>query len=170
MGHQVMIGGIPVRVRQLGRTPQPAHVIEDHGETVKVRFDVSGKTRVVARGRLVFDEIPSALAQLPTLPIFDSTNSRAIPKNPPQRDAIYLAYVRSMACCICGAPSPSDPHHFGPGGMGLKADDRRTVPLCRRCHDLWHLQGTIEPYTRGEVERFFYRAQVDALIGYDRRE
>lgn len=170
MGHRVMIDGIPVRVRQLGRMPQQAHVIEDHGETVKVRFDANGKTRVVDRGRLVFDQIPSALAKLQTLPIFDFTHSCAIPKNPPRRDAIYLAYIRSRACCICAAPSPSDPHHFGPGGMGLKADDRRTVPLCRSCHDLWHLQGTVKPLTRTETERDFYRAQVDALISYDQRE
>lgn len=65
-----------------------------------------------------------------------------IPKRKPYRSAAYLAYVRSHPCCACGSPPISEAHHFmqGSGGMGVKADDTYTAPLCRTCHNDWHTQ------------------------------
>jgi len=65
-----------------------------------------------------------------------------IPKRKPYRNAEYLDYVRSHRCSACTAPPPSEAHHFmqGSGGMGVKADDTYTVPLCRTCHNDWHTQ------------------------------
>lgn len=85
---------------------------------------------------------------------------------PTYRDDAYLDHVRGRACAICSAPPPSDPHHFGPGGTALKTDDRRTVPLCRRCHDAYHNERAIPPYSKAETERELYRAQVDSLLAY----
>jgi hypothetical protein len=54
-----------------------------------------------------------------------------------ERDALYLDYIRSQACLVCGC-SGVDPHHQprrGHGATSLKVSDYRTVPLCRRCHD-----------------------------------
>jgi hypothetical protein len=55
--------------------------------------------------------------------------------------AAYLAAIRQLPCCACGAPSPSDAHHLKAGtgerGMAMKATDRYAVPLCRGpegCH------------------------------------
>jgi len=53
------------------------------------------------------------------------------------RSPAYLAWVRTLPCCVCGA-SPCDAHHMvgmhGVGGMGLKAEDSMAMPLCRACH------------------------------------
>ena len=65
------------------------------------------------------------------------------PKANPKRSASYLGHVRSHPCCVCYAPAPSDPHHFGQHGTATKADDRRTVPLCRGCHDDFHALGYV---------------------------
>jgi hypothetical protein len=43
------------------------------------------------------------------------------------------ALARTLPCCSCGAPPPSDPSHLttrGAGGL-----DDVVVPQCRRCHD-----------------------------------
>jgi hypothetical protein len=66
------------------------------------------------------------------------------PKFGPIRSENYLAFVRVRPCCVCGAPGPSEPHHFGRRGMGQKTDDLRTVPLCvalNGCHDVFHNNG-----------------------------
>ena len=43
---------------------------------------------------------------------------------------------------MCDAPPPSEPHHIRGvghfGGMGLKAPDVLTIPLCRKCHRSIH--------------------------------
>lgn len=49
-----------------------------------------------------------------------------------------LDRLKQMQCCQCHAPAPSDPCHanwaeFGKG-MGKKAHDEYTIPLCRACH------------------------------------
>lgn len=46
---------------------------------------------------------------------------------------------RTLPCCACNAPPPSDPHHEPTRGAGGK--DRDTVPLCRSCHDRVHIHG-----------------------------
>jgi hypothetical protein len=57
------------------------------------------------------------------------------------RSRKYLDWVKTLDCCMCRAPDYSDPHHItgkGQGGMGTKADDLYTMPLCRHCHDEMH--------------------------------
>lgn len=54
--------------------------------------------------------------------------------------ASYLRWVKSQPCCICGAIA-ADAHHligYGQGGMGTKAHDLFTIPLCRVHHDELH--------------------------------
>lgn len=48
----------------------------------------------------------------------------------------YLAWVRSQPCIGdgCGAPPPSEAHHFPPKGRRRDIDDTRTMPVCRACH------------------------------------
>lgn len=49
-----------------------------------------------------------------------------------------LAQIRQLPCCQCQAPAPSQACHANWGefgkGMGKKADDAYTIPLCRACH------------------------------------
>lgn len=51
------------------------------------------------------------------------------------RSETHKARVRALDCVRCRAPGPSDVAHVNFGkGMGLKACDSLTFPLCRPCH------------------------------------
>ena len=67
-------------------------------------------------------------------------------RRPRHEDKKHLAFIRSLRCCLCGAPNP-DPAHIRSAsqihgkrdvGMQEKPDDKWTVPLCRREHDEQH--------------------------------
>ncbi|WP_430442356.1 DUF968 domain-containing protein [Providencia huaxiensis] len=52
----------------------------------------------------------------------------------------YLKWVKSQPCCVCNSIA-HDAHHligYGQGGMGTKAHDLFTIPLCRVHHDELH--------------------------------
>lgn len=52
----------------------------------------------------------------------------------------YTQWVKTQPCVCCGAQA-DDPHHligYGLGGMGTKAHDIFTIPLCRQHHDELH--------------------------------
>lgn len=58
-------------------------------------------------------------------------------------DPEYLAWVRTLPCCApsvtqCDSPPPQHPHHETGAGMGMKAPDRRTMPLCWTHHRCFH--------------------------------
>ena len=53
------------------------------------------------------------------------------------KDKKWLAFVRELPCIRCGGV-PSDPHHVGSRGMGLKQPDSMVIPLCRPCHTSHH--------------------------------
>jgi hypothetical protein len=64
-------------------------------------------------------------------------------RQPRVRCDAFLAFVRSKACCACGAPPRSQAAHVRMGsrahrkrgtGIGEKPDDRWSVPLCAGCH------------------------------------
>ena len=55
---------------------------------------------------------------------------------------MYLDHVRSLPCASCKAPAPSEAHHLidvgiSPG-VGRKAPDSLSIPLCRTCHARLH--------------------------------
>lgn len=61
----------------------------------------------------------------------------AIPKSPGDFPR-HLEYIRTLPCVICDAPPPSEACHLRMGlggGMGIKPDDRLTIPMCHRHHD-----------------------------------
>ena len=53
------------------------------------------------------------------------------------RDSKRLAAIRKLPCVVCGR-SPVDAAHSNQSkhgkGMGLKACDSKTIPLCRQHH------------------------------------
>lgn len=52
-------------------------------------------------------------------------------------DPAHLARVRSLPCCVCRLTqeTPTEAHHIRQGvGMGQKASDRETIPLCAYHH------------------------------------
>lgn len=61
----------------------------------------------------------------------------SIPKQKPERDEDYLAFIRTLPCSKCGRPAPSCAHHHplaGHSSTGSKTSDYRSVPLCCDCH------------------------------------
>jgi hypothetical protein len=59
----------------------------------------------------------------------------------PYRSKAYLEYVSGLVCCGCGQPADEAHHVISAGiggGMGTKASDFLTLPVCRKCHDEIH--------------------------------
>ncbi|WP_145494382.1 DUF968 domain-containing protein [Yersinia bercovieri] len=105
----------PTRESDITWTPNPTQIIETKVEQVK---------KVLA---LKIDDEPPA-------------SFMRIPKRHRWENKKWLKWVKSQQCCGCGS-SADDPHHIighGQGGMGTKAHDLFTIPLCRLCHDALH--------------------------------
>jgi Protein of unknown function (DUF968) len=105
----------PTRESDITWTPDPTQIIESKVEQVK---------KVLA---LKIDDEPPA-------------SFMRIPKRYRWESAKWLKWVKSQQCCGCGS-SADDPHHIighGQGGMGTKAHDLFSIPLCRACHDALH--------------------------------
>lgn len=88
-----------------------------------------------------------------------------------QHDESYLAWIRALPCCCHQHPEHPgrDAHHprhelgGGPIGAGLKADDRRAVPLSRQHHqDLHALSGPFRGWT-GDMLRQWLDEKGEAL-------
>jgi hypothetical protein len=84
----------------------------------------------------------------------------------------YKAAVRALPCCACGVVPPDgcDPHHTTVGrGLGKKSSDFETIPMCRGCHDDFHVvRGRFREMKR-ERRREWQRAQVartQKALGY----
>ena len=73
------------------------------------------------------------------------------------RSERYLAFVRSLPCCLCGGPANSAHHVIGIwqlSGMGLKAPDSFTMPVCDgpgSCHEAIHARPEALAYQAGWV-------------------
>ena len=56
-----------------------------------------------------------------------------------------LNLIRTLSCCQCYAPPPSQAAHSNwhehGKGKGIKADDRYTISLCRDCHQKFDTYG-----------------------------
>jgi len=79
-------------------------------------------------------------------------------------DPAWLAWVRNLPCCSCGAPPPNHPHHSTGGGMGMKSGDRETMPLCFRCHRAFHDgSGKFDGWTRAQ-RRLFQDPAVERVV------
>lgn len=79
----------------------------------------------------------------------------------PGNDPDYLALVRQLPCCVCGAPPPSEPHHLKATrerGMGKKSDDKWALPMCHDCH----INGVERHGSRREVSWFQHNG-IDPL-------
>lgn len=81
----------------------------------------------------------------------------------------YINEIRLKPCAFCFREGPSDPHHYGPGGMGTKCSDLRTVSLCRSCHQQWHQKGCIEPFDAARTKLEFLKTQVTNLVDWIER-
>ena len=76
-----------------------------------------------------------------------------------QRDLVYLAWIRSLPCLICGS-RPAEAAHVGTRAFGQKCSDRETFPLCAWDH-------RVGPHSHHALGRQFwphYRLDRAALI------
>lgn len=106
----------------------------------------------------------AAAPQPAPLPILRPVLPRAVPRpEPPLRSASYLAMVRAWPCCGCGRPAPSEAHHAGRRGVGQKASDLLTVPLCRPCHQRVTDTGSLPGLDRDGTLLRVVTAQRDLL-------
>lgn len=73
----------------------------------------------------------------------DPESPESFMKRPKRRRWVnekYTRWVKTQSCACCGKPA-DDPHHLighGQGGMGTKAHDIFTLPLCRKHHNELH--------------------------------
>ena len=61
-----------------------------------------------------------------------------------KRSPAHRNFVRSHACCGCGASVGIESAHVRTGtsgGMGMKPSDRWCISLCGECHSLQHRIG-----------------------------
>lgn len=70
-------------------------------------------------------------------------------KRPRIEDAEHLKWIRTLKCCICGAPNPDPAHIRSANGIYGKPEtggqqkpaDKWVTPLCRAHHDEQHAAG-----------------------------
>lgn len=58
-------------------------------------------------------------------------------KHKPIRSGKHLAFIRTLPCCVCANPIPSEAAHIrigNDGGVGMKPGDNHVVPMCHACH------------------------------------
>jgi hypothetical protein len=70
-----------------------------------------------------------------------------------QIDDVYLDYIRSQPCCICGEDTTVEAAHLRVGsinddkpdtGMGEKSSDKWALPLCGKHHREQHAMNELE--------------------------
>jgi hypothetical protein len=57
----------------------------------------------------------------------------------PARDAMYLRWIRSLDCAVCGFGSGIEAAHTGSHGLGQKSSDCQSIPLCVEHHRMGRL-------------------------------
>lgn len=133
--HELLLrtgGGRLVSVR-LGGSRKNGHVRPLHGPRAVAAEHAESGPRLPALAPPVYPDGRPALRLVRSEP----APLRPVPRPEPRWESPeHLVLVRLQPCCGCGAPGPSDPHHFGERGVGQRCSDLLTVPLCRRCHDL----------------------------------
>src|SRR4051812_14100706 len=81
----------------------------------------------------------------------------------PVRDPAYLRFIRSLPCACCDSQRGIEAAHFGGHGMGQKASDLSTLPLCRKHHrtgpEAYHKLGPVafEEVHQLDVARWIVR-------------
>jgi hypothetical protein len=94
-----------------------------------------------------------------------STSGEAVSKDEPARSEAYRRLVAALPCIRCGKPGPSQCAHANTGkGMGIKASDEDSFPLCPPCHSAFDQGAMFTKEQRREVEQEWI-AQTRAEVG-----
>lgn len=82
----------------------------------------------------------------------------------------YREWVEQQDCCHCLAPA-DDAHHIkGVGhfsGVGMKAPDWLTMPLCRVCHNAFHADHSLWSLQWEYITRTINRAFEEGIITFN---
>lgn len=83
----------------------------------------------------------------------------------------HLNWIRSLPCLVCGKWPPNQAHHLLTNvnrGMGLKASDDYTLPLCMDCHSQLHLNGNERAFFESvDLDPLEWAARLVVLSGRD---
>ena len=92
----------------------------------------------------------------------------------------HLSFIHEHACCLSfvgGCDGPLHAHHLlrpwsGKRGMGMKAGDENTIPLCMGHHGALHMRGDEDgffaetcgdsEYGRNTAKQFWQQSQDDS--------
>lgn len=85
------------------------------------------------------------------------------------RSPAYLAFVRSLPCCVCGSPANAAHHLKGiwhASGAGLKASDALSMPICDGPGDTCHRRIHSEPHLKWQQPIFLIETINAGLDAY----
>ena len=88
---------------------------------------------------------------------------------PPIRSEDYKRWIRSWPCLVCATRRQVEAAHTGPHGIGQKASDLQTVPLCKKHHAELH-QGVRDFEQRRQLELADVVAMFNALWSARKRK
>ena len=86
----------------------------------------------------------------------------------------HLAFIRTLACIVCGHDLGVDAAHIRYGdpraskpnpGLGQKPSDLWTVPLCRACHTKQHSMNERAYWESVGIDPVFYALALWAFSG-----
>lgn len=89
-------------------------------------------------------------------------------------NSAHLTWIRSLPCVICGDSATTEAAHIRFAdpraakpitGMGIKPDDRWTVPLCGRHHRNQHSKGERRFWQDMGIDPIFVALALDAVSG-----
>jgi hypothetical protein len=83
------------------------------------------------------------------------------------RNDKYLRWVKHQPCIICGCPSDDAHHITGTGnlsGMGMKAPDIYTMPVCRPHHTEIHQSPELWPEQWEWIARTMAKAISEGVL------
>jgi len=98
-----------------------------------------------------------------------------IPKNKRWVNKDYTNWVATLPCANCGLDDDTTvAHHLkhrhsphGGGGMGLKANDFLTMPLCFSCHDRAHNgDGLVLDFQADHIFKTLDNSFNGGILGY----
>ncbi len=82
----------------------------------------------------------------------------------PTRSPRYLAFVRTLPCCVCGWRRNIEAAHTGPHATSQKSSDLCAIPLCRLHHQTGtHSLHRLGPRNFEQTHGISIRAVVERL-------
>jgi hypothetical protein len=96
-------------------------------------------------------------------------------RRPRDRNENHLKWIRTLHCCVCGAPGPDAAHIrtasavHGKSSTGLqeKASDKWVTPLCRIHHEMQHSMEELKFWAMFGIDPFGLALSLYAVSGDD---